>query len=158
MNTFLRKLKLSFLAMLCGWIACNIAWWVGMLTEVPFDEIRIQDDAMKVLFLGAATGIVILAAWLVIFLPVDLLIPDHSKLRRPWQASICGFLAGSCVIVVMQLWSIWHGDPINNSGGRFTWSAVLYLLSPGITGMVAAYVRSLDREPSLKNSNYPETT
>ncbi len=149
-------MKLSFLAMFCGWIACNIVWWVGMLLEVHFEEIRIQ-DAQKILFVGAATGIVILAAWLVIFLPADLLVSGQSKLRRPWQASICGFLAGSCVIALMQLWSIWRGDPIDHSSGRLTWSAVFFLLSPGITGMVAAYVRSRDREPLLKNSNHSET-
>jgi len=147
-KTFLRKLKLSFLAMLCGWFACNIAWWVGILLEVHFDDLRIQDDAMKALFLGAATGLVILAAWLVIFLPVDLIISDQSKLRKPLTASICGFIAGSCVIVISWAWSTWSGDPINDSAGGFPWKTLPYLLSPGITGMVAAYVRSHCSFPS----------
>ncbi|MDI1312768.1 hypothetical protein [Prosthecobacter sp.] len=146
MKTFLRKLKLSFLAMLCGWIACNIAWWVAMLAEVHFDEIRIQDDVMKVLFLGAATGIVILAAWLVIFLPVDLLIPDHSKLRRPWPASICGLLAGSSVMVIIWGTAFFREGSAMNSSELFTWQAFFLMSSPGITGMVAAYVRSRDRK------------
>lgn len=146
MKTFLRKLKLSFLAMLCGWIACNIACWVGMFTEVHFDEIRIQ-DAQKILFLGAATGIVILAAWLVIFLPVDLLISDQSKLRRPWPASIIGFIAGSSAVVIIMP-NAYLGA--GSFGAEvYTWQAFFLLSSPGITGMVAAYVRSRDREPSL---------
>ncbi len=133
--------------MLCGWIACNIAWWVGMLTEVHFDEIRIQ-DAQKFLFLGAATGIVILAAWLVIFLPVDLLISDQSKLRRPWPASILGFIAGSSVVVIIMLNAFLGAGSFGAE--VYTWQAFFLLSSPGITGMVAAYVRSLNREPSLK--------
>ena len=146
MKTFLHKLKLSFLAMLCGWVACNIVWWAGMLTEVHFEEIRIQ-DAQKILFLGAATGIVILAAWLVIFLPVDLLISDQSKLRRPWLASIFGFIAGSSVVVIIMLNAFLGGGSFGAE--VYTWQAFFLLSSPGITGMVAAYVRSLDREPSL---------
>lgn len=147
MKTFLRKLKLSFLAMLCGWIACNIACWVGMLTEVHFDEIRIQ-DAQKILFLGAATGIVILAAWLVIFLPVDLLISDQSKLRRPWPASILGFIAGSSVVVIFMINAFLGAGSFGAE--VYTWQVFFLLSSPGITGMVAAYVRSRNRELSLK--------
>jgi hypothetical protein len=136
--------------MLCGWIACNIAWWVGMLTEVPFDEIRIQDDAMKVLFLGAATGIVILVAWFVILLPVDLVVPDVSRLRRPGVAAICGFISGSCVIVIPWAWSIWENDSLHHLLADFQWKGLPFMLSPGITGMVAAYVRSRDWEQLLK--------
>jgi len=141
----MRKLKLSFFAMLCGWIACNIAWWVGMLTEVHFDEIRIQ-DAQKILFLGAATGIVIFAAWLVIFLPVDLLISDQSKLRRAWPASILGFIAGSSVVVIIMLNAFLGAASFGSE--VYTWQAFFLLSSPGITGMVAAYVRSRDEKPS----------
>ncbi|MDB6005566.1 MAG: hypothetical protein JWR15_2553 [Prosthecobacter sp.] len=147
MKTFLRKLKLSFLAMLCGWIACNIAWWVGVLPELRIEEIRIQ-DAQKILFLGAATGIAILAAWLVIFLPVDLLIPDHSKLRRPWPASIFGFMAGSSVVVIIMLNAFLGAGSFGAE--VYTWQAFFLLSSPGITGMVAAYVRSRDSGSLLK--------
>lgn len=149
MKPFLRKLKLSFLAMLCGWVACNIAWWVGMLLEVHFDELRLQDDAMKALFLGAATGIVILAAWLVIFLPVDLIIPAQSRFRRPVVAAICGFVIGSSVIVIPWAWSIWENDSPHHLLAGFQWKGLPFILSPGITGMVAAYVRSRGPHPSF---------
>ncbi len=150
MKTFLRKLKLSFLAMLCGWIACNIAWWLGVLPEIHFEELRIQDGAIKVLFLGAATGIVILAAWLVIFLPVDLIVPDTSRFRRPVIAAICGFMAGISVIVVPWAWSMWENDSLHHLLAGFQWRGLPFMLSPGITGMVAAYMRSRDSEPLLK--------
>ncbi len=152
MKTFLHKLKLSFLAMLCGWIACNIAWWVGMIPELRIEEIWILDDIMKVLFLGAATGLVILAAWLIIFLPVDLLVPDQSKLRRPWPASILGFMAGSTVVVIIVLDAFLRVGSTKNAAELFTSQAFFPLSSPGITGMVAAYVRSRNREPLMNKS------
>lgn len=152
MKTFLRKLKLSFLAMLCGWIACNIAIGLARLPEVRMHS-SLQTEITGLLFYGLATGVVILAAWLAIFLPVDLLIPDHSKLRRPWAAAVCGFLAGSSVVAVMWAYKAWHEGALAASSELFTWEAMLLLSTPGITGitgMVAAYVRSRDREPSLK--------
>lgn len=142
MKTFLRKVKLSFLAMLCGWITCNIAWWVGMLLEVHFDELRMGDVVEKALFIAVATGIVILVAWTVIFLPVDLLVPDQSPLRRPMVAAICGFVAGCSVIAIPWAWSIWENDSLHHLLTDFQWEELPFILSPGITGMVAAYVRS----------------
>ncbi|MEZ5385350.1 MAG: hypothetical protein R3F13_07540 [Prosthecobacter sp.] len=142
MKTFTHKLKLSILAMLCGWLACNIAWWVGILLEVHYDDLRLEDSLEKALFIGAATGIVILAAWIVIFLPVDLLVPDQSSLRRPMIAAICGFVAGSSVIAIPWAWSIWENDSTHHLLADFQWKESPFILSPGITGMVAAYVRS----------------
>ncbi len=148
MKTFLRKLKLSFLAMLCGWIACNIALWLARLPELRMYP-TVQEEIMGVLFYGLATGVVILVAWLVIFLPVDLLIPDHSKLRRPWPASICGFLAGSSVVAIIWGHAVWSEGSSMNCEEFFTLKAFFLLSSPGITGMVAAYMRSRDRESFL---------
>jgi len=148
-KTFLRKLKLSFLAMLCGWIACNIALWLARLPAVRMYP-TVQEEITGVLFYGLATGIVIFAAWLMIFLPVDLLIPDHSKLRRPLPASICGFLAGSSLVAIIWLHAFWREGSKASSEELLTWKAFLLLSSPGITGMVAAYVRSRDRQPLLK--------
>lgn len=148
MKTFLRKLKLSFLAMLCGWIACNIALSLARVHEIM--QTSAQGGITSMLFYGLATGVVILAAWLVIFLPVDLLTPDHSKLRRPWPASICGFLAGSSVVAVISIPNLWRNGFSGINEELFTWKALLSLSLPGITGMVAAYVRSRNWEQSLK--------
>lgn len=134
--------------MLCGWIACNIDLWLIWLTESR-EHANGREVLMMMLVYGFATGIVILAACLLIFLPVDLLIPDHSKLRRPGTAAICGFLAGSSVVVVLWVVEVWRHGLSMNSAELFTWKAFLLLSSPGITGMVAAYMRSRDREPLL---------
>jgi len=88
-KTFLRKLKLSFLAMLCGWVACNIAWWVP---EFWHNE-RVYPVALyEIAAVGIGSLIVILGAWLLIFIPVDVSVPEASKLRRPATAALCGFL------------------------------------------------------------------
>jgi hypothetical protein len=87
-KTLLRKLKLSFLAMLCGWIACNVAWWVP---EV-WNRERVYPVALYAIGIeGFISGIVILSAWLMIFLPADLNVSATSKLRRPVTAALCGF-------------------------------------------------------------------
>jgi hypothetical protein len=148
-KTFLRKMKLSFLAMLCGWIACNIDLWLIWLIELRAHS-NGREVLMMMLVYGVATGIVILAACLLVFLPVDLLIPDHSKLRSPQTAAICGFIAGSSVVVVLWVVEVWRHGSTMSSAELLTWKAFLLLSSPGITGMVAAYVRSRDRELSLK--------
>ena len=145
MKTFLRKLKLSFLAMLCGWVACNIAWWLAYLPE-PRKHTTAQELLEMMLVLGIYMLIVILAAWLVIFLPVDLLVPDQSKLRKPWVACICGFLAGMSPVWIYLLRS--HPSAADCEA-FFTWKPFLTICSPGITGMVAALMRSSGREPSV---------
>ncbi len=150
MNTFVRKLKLSFLAMLCGWIACNIVWWIAILRVVRFDDPLLQEPAIKVFYLSAGLGNLVLIAWLVIFLPVDLIVPEHSVLRRPLVAAICGLVAGSCVILIPWAWSIWENDSLHSCLENIHSKTWLFALSPGITGMVAAYVRSRDYNPSLK--------
>jgi hypothetical protein len=147
-KTFLRKLKLSLRAMLCGWIACNVALWLAWLSDLR-EHLNGQQIVMTTLWYGFATGMVILVAWLAIFLPVDLLVPDHSILRKPRIASICGFFAGSSVIVFMIL-----REGVSSSRAQpFHWATfiqqALLLSSPGITGMVAAYVRSRDDDSSL---------
>ncbi len=146
----MRKLKLSFLAMLCGWITCNIALWLALLPDLLMHS-NGQQVTMTILMYGFYSGIVILAAWMVIFLPVDLLIPEPSKLRRPRAAAICGFMAGSSVVVVIWVQAIWSRGSTAVSPELFTWKALLLLSSPGITGMVAAYVRSRDREPLVNH-------
>lgn len=89
---------------------------------------------------GFYSACVILAAYLVIFLPVDLLVPEHSQLRQPRWAALCGFLAGSCVPGALCFVSFMKSGSWSLNG--FSWQAIPWLLSPGITGMVAAWVRN----------------
>lgn len=157
MKTFMRKLKLSFLAMLCGWIACNIAFWAGILLHPMTYKLETQSLLVIIPYVALPTGFVILLAWLVIFLPVDLIVSDGSKLRRPLPAAFCGFIAGSSVLAVQWGCSAWENDSLNRILLHCLWKGLPFLLAPGITGMVAAYIRSRDYEPLLKNSNHPET-
>jgi hypothetical protein len=91
MKTLIRKAKLSFVAMFWGWFACN---GVFLLWATYSQPVRHWNKwASDFIFICICTGIVIMAAWLAIFLPVDLTTPDHSRLRQPRRAAICGFLA-----------------------------------------------------------------
>lgn len=88
MKTLPHRIGLSLLAMSGGWIACNLAWWLLFAAHEEW-----ADFSSYFLFIGSYSGIVIFIAWLIIFLPVDLLIPLDSSLRRPGPAALCGFLA-----------------------------------------------------------------
>jgi hypothetical protein len=91
-KTFVRKLKLSFVAMLCGWFACNIAWWLGAMPSMDataLQHLDLRQTAIFVIMVGVYTAIVIGMAWLVIFLPVDLCLQDGSKLRQTERWRLC---------------------------------------------------------------------
>ncbi len=154
MKNFLRKVKLSFLAMLCGWVACNIAWWVGAIPILlkPGSSLRGADFMMK----GTFTGIVVLIAWLVIFLPTDLYVSNTSRLRRPWTAACYGFLSAFAIVVAVFVAFAWNDvGRLGLAGGiRATWSlaALPYALGTCATGCVAAYVRARMDQPKPQAS------
>ena len=138
----MNKLAASLRAMLCGWVACNILFWICNLSWMVTRFKFFGDYIGYSIFMGVCTGIVIMCAWLVIFLPVDLWIADNSKLRRPWIASVCGFVAGGLVTVV--LWPSFEGaDWLEKvTSMKFSLQDMPYVFGASITGSVAALVRS----------------
>jgi hypothetical protein len=148
-KTFLRKLKLSFRAMLCGWVACNIAWWLGAVFTI--DDLEVHRSSILpaialAVSVGIFTAIVVAVAWLVIFLPVDLLVADDSKLREPKAAAMCGFLAALTVVLLVFVAAAWY--PVQNDG---FWEGIQatadirelpYVLASCTTGVVAAICRA----------------
>ena len=154
MKTFLRKVKLSFLAMLCGWIACNIAWWVGAIPILlkPGSSLRGADFMM----IGTFTGIVVLIAWLVIFLPTDLLVSDASTLRRPRTAAWCGLFVSFTLVAAIFGYFAWfeiasHGL-VEGVWRTLDKAALPYALGTCATGTVAAYVRARMDKPQAPAS------
>jgi hypothetical protein len=148
-KTFLRKLKLSFLAMLCGWVACNIAWWVGAIPILlkPGSSLRSTDFMM----ISSFTGIVVMIAWVVIFLPTDLVVTDASTLRRPRTAARCGFLASFVIVAAVFAWAAWfevvHHGLLPGLWRTLDKAALPYALGTCATGSVAAYARALMDKP-----------
>ncbi len=148
MKTLLCRIGLSLLAMSGGWIACNLAWWLAAAAAGRLATTGIRGTDLFII--GFYTGIVILAAWLVIFLPVDLIVPAHSKLRRPGPAALCGFLAVFLPIALLCLWIMieqalrlgW----LEAARRTFDADALPYVLGACITGTAAAWLRAhLDR-------------
>ena len=143
MKTFLRKLKLSFLAMLCGWIACNIALWIayGIVMLVEGEQVIESFRLNVVMVFAALTGLWIAAVWLVIFLPVDLMIADSSRLRRPKTAALMGLASAvlfvACYLLCMAAIS---GSPLDTSAALVFGT---FGLGASVTGSFAAFVRSL---------------
>ncbi len=157
MKTFLRKLKLSLFAMLCGWFACNIAFWVA---SIPFiilrPEIVITSMGSSLIYglfgwsigIGGMSGLVILSTWLLIFLPIDLFVRETSQLRRPRTAALCGFFASLTVCVVFVVVSCIV------DGVRSLQLALLpFALGTCTTGTVAAYIRAVMDKPKAKFSD-----
>lgn len=160
MKTFLRKVKLSFLAMLCGWIACNIAWWVGAIPSMDVASVQhanLQQTILFALVVAFYTAIVIGMAWLAIFLPVDLCVSDASRLRRPRTAAGCGFLAAFAIVLTAFVDFAWNDVSRFGlvDGIRATWSLATlpYVLGTCATGTVAAYARA--RMDKLKPTATP---
>jgi hypothetical protein len=160
-KTFLRKVKLSFLAMLCGWLACNIAWWVGAIPRMDLASVQHANLKQSLLFalaVAICTAIVIGMAWLAIFLPVDLCVNDASRLRRPRTAAGCGFLAAFAIVLAAFVAFAWNDVSRWGlvDGIRATWSlaALPYVLGTCATGTVAAYVRA--RWDSPHAQQHPE--
>jgi len=157
-KTFLLKLKLSFLAMLCGWIACNIAWWMTCgLTKLIQAQPSIQSSSFDaVLFeshrlesatlLAVITGIWIMVAWLVFFLPVDLCVSDDSSLRRPKTAALCGFTITSTILVILLLCAaapdLYHLGWTGSLMSVLDRTLLPYAIGTWATGTTAAYVRA----------------
>jgi len=149
MKTFLRKLKLSFLAMFCGWIACNIAWWVG---AVLAGRSGMPLDIKGIVFIAAWTAIVVLAAWLAIFLPVDLCVRNHSSLRRPCAAALCGFLAAFAIVAgvfaLVVSASLEHQSLMQSIWRALDKDSLPYVLGTCATGTVAGWTRALMDKPN----------
>ena len=135
--------------MLCGWMACNVAWWLGAVPSMDATAIQHADLRQTVLFVvmvGIYTAIVVLMTWLAIFLPVDLCISDDSRLRKPSTAGLCGFLAAFAIVAGVFGYVVWF--EINQHGfNEGVWrtldkSALPYALGTCATGTIAAYVRA----------------
>lgn len=142
-------MKLSFLAMLCGWIACNIAWWVGAIPSMDatvLQHLDIRQTTVFVIMVGIYTAVVIVMAWAAIFLPVDLCLSDDSKLRRPKMAALFGFLVAFSIVAAVYGYVAWF-EITNHGFAEGLWraldkAALPYALGTCTTGCVAAYVRA----------------
>ena len=149
-------MKLSFLAMLCGWIACNIAWWVGAIPSMDAASLQhasLEQSLLFALAVAVYTLIVILFAWAVIFLPVDGLLSDHSRLRRPQAAALWGFLSAFFIVAAVFAYVAWF-EVAHHGLAEGLWhtldkAALPYALGTCATGTVAAYVRArMDKHPA----------
>ncbi|HBJ83447.1 MAG TPA: hypothetical protein DDZ88_06145 [Verrucomicrobiales bacterium] len=155
MKTFLRKLKLSFLAMLCGWIACNIAWWVGAILSMDataLQHLDLRQTGVFAIMVGIYTAIIIAMAWLAIFLPVDLCIKDESTLRNPKMAALLGFLAAFSLVASVYGYVAWF-EVTHHGFAEGLWrtldkAALPYALGTCASGCMAAYVRARMDQPT----------
>lgn len=135
---FLHKYRRTFIAMFWGWVACNLmtlAISVAIEWSRDFGSFsRLQQIITEMIYWYLWTTVAIAIAWLAVFLPVDLIVPDKSELRRPKSAAGIGFLAGyialfaPCVVVPL----------IQNGVLRIHEDLIVMSLLGGLTGLTAA--------------------
>lgn len=143
MRTFFRKMARSFVAMMCGWVACNFALWAAYeIWSLASGQPTRDPLAIRVMLaVGVGTWVVIALAWLLIFFPTDLMMADTSKLRQPKNAAVTGLVSGLLVSSLYMLWVVphsglvWDGSSLLMSG--------LFVGAAALTGCVAALVRAL---------------
>lgn len=84
----------SLIAMFWGWLACNAALFLCALCFELFHGSFLIVTVFFTAYAMLYSSVAVLAAWLVIFLPTDLLVKESSILRLPEWAGPCGGLAG----------------------------------------------------------------
>ncbi|MFC5455418.1 hypothetical protein [Prosthecobacter fluviatilis] len=154
MKTFFRKLKLSFLAMLWGLNACNIAWWTCHLHHSTQDLSFL--GPVLLLWLNLYTSAVIAGACFLVLMTLDLLIPETSPLRKPGTAAAFGFLVSLALGVAFTLARL-SGHSIQAYGlVEAAWKTLgrtlPYTLGACAAGTVAAWSRALMDTPSPRQT------
>jgi hypothetical protein len=135
-KTFRHKAKLSSIAMAIGWAACNVTAWIVSGFYAAFTSTTMLTALWTLGIFAIASGIVIAGAWLLIFLPVDLIVADTSFLRKPATAWVAGMVAAFTFTTI-------HLGTVLALNGSFNFIEILLpeLLFTGVTGSVAAYAR-----------------
>lgn len=140
MNSKTDKLAPSLIAMLFGWGACNLITWIcALIYELMLSERQGLTSTVFIILciFSMYSCIVTIIAWLFVFLPIDLFIPNSSKLRVPKASAILGFSSGATLVLVF-----WLLVKSPNSGNDADIYILALCLLAGITGSVAGYARS----------------
>lgn len=151
MKTFHHNKTPTFLAMMVfGWMACNVVWWLLEFERRNWYYWR--DVPKEMIFVGVATWIVILFAWMLIFHPVAAAIPATSKWRKPGMAALLGLLEASALLLVQLTLGCWQ---MIAEGGlskmvRYDWGErdLSYALGALATGTVAGWTHALMEKPA----------
>lgn len=132
------KFSRTFIAMVWGWVVCNLVtlvFAVAIEWSRDFGSFsRLGHIMAEMIYWHLWTAVVIAIAWLAVFLPVDLIVPDRSKLRQPKSAACMGFLAGFTAFFVPSVLV-----PFIQTGElRIHEDLIVMSLLAAITGLTAA--------------------
>ncbi len=122
-----RRVALSFLAMVCGWIAGDIYYVLYMSFFSPHGRLT---DLEAMLFW---TAVFIFIAWVILVIPLVICVDSKSRLVSRGWAPILGAFYALAVFLVLVGW--WTGF----------WSEFLYVTHAMVVGAVAGlfYSQSL---------------
>jgi hypothetical protein len=126
-----------------GWITCNLS----LVVFESASDGRFGVFPMLATFL-IPTGMVIFGAWLAIFLPADLIVPETSTLRRPFIAAVCGAVGGFLPLFLIQLVSALmlerpfsSAELLENAFGHESLPYVVGAVTTGLTAAVTLVLR-----------------
>ena len=138
---FLHKFRRTFIAMFWGWVVFILSF-PFLATLVCYVEGRSNSQTPGAWIAFAIYSVpVILAAWLVVLLPVDCLVAEKSFLRTPWLAGFLGAFFGLLPFTLlatashMTSFATWWNEAMRNLRDADSW---LYLGGAAITGLTAA--------------------
>ncbi len=139
---FLHKFRRTFIAMVWGWVVCNLVtcsvFGLGILCSEGSLYSKLQYLVLYSLLSLLYSGIVIASAWLIVLLPTDFLVSDRSVLRKPRNAAACGAVGGfaSIVLIKIAIWGTASGQT-NAITEDLVWLFAFGFLA-AITGLTAA--------------------
>lgn len=140
------KVYQSFLAMLVGWVACNVAIWLYNLPQYTSDRFSGLTLRSNLIVMAICSGIVVFVAWLLIFLPTHLLVPNSSHLRRPGKSAGCGAIVGFLIMYIF--WLVFAIFEQGTFGFKdllapvFSNESRLFLIASTLTGLAASFTLS----------------
>jgi hypothetical protein len=139
---FLHKFRRTFIAMLWGWVVCNLVTCSALVLWILCSEgsiySKLQYLVLYALLSVLYSGIVITSAWLIVLLPTDVLVSDGSDLRKPRNAAACGAAGGFTSVILIKI-AIWVTtvNEANTMTEDLEWLFAFGFLA-AITGLTAA--------------------
>jgi hypothetical protein len=89
----------SFLSAFLGWTVLNLY----SLSTANFDSTQGGEGWAGVAVMGIFSGILILGTWFVALLPLYVLVPSRSVLRKWPICTLCGVVSGAIIMLIFGM-------------------------------------------------------
>jgi hypothetical protein len=138
-----RRVRLSFLAALTGWAAFMLVCLALCLIDLLSRSAVGTNPWIALLWVGMGSGLVVLALWLVVLVPL-FLVPNDSFLWKPGILTLLGVVTGPIIVCMGAIYSLKSNptiriyDPAVYLMGGVVFPGLPSAIIGGVTGMMAA--------------------